>query len=83
MHLGFIGLGHLGKTVADRLLECGHTLTVWNRTRSKAEGLRADVASSPRAVAEKAEIIFVCLFDSAGVHAVLGGQEGLLSDGMS
>lgn len=80
MHLGFIGLGHLGRAIAGRLLECGHTLTVWNRTPSKAEGMKAEVAPSPRKVADKAEIIFLCLFDSTAVQAILG-QEGGLSDG--
>lgn len=79
MHVGFIGLGHLGKAIAGRLLDCGHTLTVWNRTPAKAEGLQVEVAPSPRAVAEKADIIFVCMFDSAAVHAILSQEGGLLS----
>lgn len=83
MHLGFIGLGHLGKAIAGRLLGCGHTLTVWNRTPSKAEGLKAEIVSSPRKVADKAEVIFVCMFDSAAVHAILGQEDGLLSGDIS
>lgn len=83
MHLGFVGLGHLGKAIAGRLLDCGHTLTVWNRTPSKADGLKTEVASSPRAVAEKTEIIFVCMFDSAAVHAILSQENGLLSTDLS
>ncbi len=79
MHLGFIGLGHLGKAIAGRLLDCGHTLTVWNRTPSKAEGLKAEVAHSPLMVAEKTGIIFVCMFDSSAVHAILTQEGGLLS----
>ena len=39
MKIGFIGLGHLGKAIAGRLIECGHTLTVWNRSAEKAAGL--------------------------------------------
>lgn len=83
MHLGFIGLGHLGKAIAGRLLDCGHTLTVWNRTPSKAEGMRVEAVSSPGQVAEKAEIIFLCLFDSNAVNTVLGGERGLLSGSLS
>ena len=79
MHLGFIGLGHLGKAIAGRLLDCGHALTVWNRTASKAEGIQAEVASSPMAVTNKAEIIFLCMFDSKAVHSVLSRENGLLS----
>ena len=59
MHLGFIGLGHLGKAIAGRLLECGHTLTVWNRTPSRADDMQAEIVSSPRAVADKADITFL------------------------
>lgn len=80
MKIGFIGLGHLGKAVAARLIECDHSLVVYNRTPSKAEGLEAEVASSPAEVLGKAEIIFLCLFDSAAVEEVLSGSSGLLSD---
>ncbi|MBU0664447.1 MAG: NAD(P)-dependent oxidoreductase [Proteobacteria bacterium] len=83
MHLGFIGLGHLGKAIAGRLLDCGHTLTVWNRTPSKADGMRAELATSPREVINKAEIIFICMFDSQAVHSILSQEEGLLSGDIS
>jgi len=83
MHLGFIGLGHLGKTIAKRLLDCGHSLTVWNRTKSKAGGLNANNAASPAAVADDADIIFLCLFDSDGVHSVLADEKGVLSGDVS
>lgn len=83
MHLGFIGLGHLGKAIAGRLLDCGHTLTVWNRTPSKADGMKAELASSPREVANKTDIIFICMFDSQAVHSILSQEEGLLSGDIS
>lgn len=79
MHLGFIGLGHLGKAIAGRLSDCGHTLTVWNRTPSKAEGMQVEVVSSPVSVIDKADIIFLCLFDSSAVHSILSQENGLLS----
>ena len=78
MHIGFIGLGHLGKAIATRLLDCHHTLTVWNRTPSKTQGIKAEVAKTPAAVAE-CGIIFLCMFDSMAVQAVLTGKDGLLS----
>lgn len=83
MNIGFIGLGHLGKAIAGRLLESGHTLTVWNRTASRAEGLKAELASSAQEVAKKADIIFVCMFDSNGVRSVLTQDKGLLSGSVS
>ena len=79
MELGFIGLGHLGKAIAGRLLDCGHTLTVWNRSAEKAQGLKAAVASSPGEVSIHADIISLCLFDSAAVNMVLTLKDGLLS----
>ncbi len=83
MQLGFIGLGHLGKAIAQRLLDCGHPLTVWNRTPAKAEGMDVTVAPSLRSVTMTADIIFLCLFDSHAVAAVLNQDDGLLSDDIS
>lgn len=79
MNLGFIGLGHLGRAVAGRLLDCDHTITAWNRTTSRGEGLEVTMAVSPAAVAEVADIIFLCLFDSKAVRTVLTQSNGLLS----
>jgi len=83
MHLGFIGLGNLGKAIAGRLLTCGHSLTVWNRTASKADGFQVEIAASPTAVADKTEIIFICLFDSNAVQMILTQDNGLLSGDVS
>jgi len=79
MRLAFIGLGHLGRAIAGRLLDCGYTLTVWNRSAGKAESLEAVVASSPCEAARDADIVCLCLFDSEAVRSVLTGEGGLLS----
>jgi 3-hydroxyisobutyrate dehydrogenase len=79
MKAGFIGLGYLGKTIARRLMAEGVELTVWNRTKEKAVDLGAYVAAGPREVAEREEIVFLNLFDSVAVRAVLEGGEGLLA----
>jgi len=83
MHLGFVGLGNLGKAIAQKLLDSGHSLTVWNRTISKTEGMGAEIASVPASVCEKAKIIFICLFDSNAVHSILTRDDGLLSGKVS
>lgn len=83
MHIGFLGLGHLGKAIAGRLIDCGHSLTVWNRTPSKADGLNAEKASTPSEVAAKAGIVFLCMFDSNAVRSVLTQENGLLSGQVS
>ena len=77
MRIGCIGLGHLGTAIANRLIDCGHELTVWNRTAAKASALQATVAPTPAAVAEAVEQVHLCLFDSAAVREVLTGDHGL------
>ncbi|WP_424356995.1 NAD(P)-dependent oxidoreductase [Methanocella sp. MCL-LM] len=79
MKAGFIGLGHLGKTIAKRLISEGVELTVWNRTREKAEGLGVRVADTPAALIFGVDIVFLNLFDSDAVAAVLHGPDGLLA----
>ena len=59
--LGFIGLGAMGSRVTKRLLDAGHTVTGYNRTKSRAQWL-LDAGmlwgESPRAVAEAADVVF-------------------------
>ncbi|NJD55993.1 MAG: NAD(P)-dependent oxidoreductase [Nitrospirae bacterium] len=78
MKTGFIGLGHLGKTMAKRLIGEGIELVVWNRTPEKAADLKAEVAASPADLAAKADVIFMNLFDSEAVWSVISGTGGLL-----
>ncbi len=84
MQLGFIGLGRLGRAIVGRLVDCGHALTVWNRTPSRAEGMGFNIVPSPSSVADRAEeVVFLCLSDSAAVHDVLTREDGLLSGEVS
>jgi len=82
--VGFAGLGIMGQGMARNLLKAGHDVTVWNRTRSKADALVAEgakVASSPAALAADNDVIIICVSDTPDVEAVLLGKEGVL-DGM-
>lgn len=79
MKVGFIGLGNLGKAIAARLKAQGVDLIVWNRTRQKALDLGVPIASSPAEVMTQSSIVFLNLFDSDAVKAVLNGKEGLLA----
>ncbi|NCC25728.1 MAG: NAD(P)-dependent oxidoreductase [Deltaproteobacteria bacterium] len=79
MNVGFIGLGHLGRAIAGRLIDQGHALTVWNRTQSKVEGLDVRVAAAPAEVIGQADIIGICLFDSNAVQGILTAENGLLA----
>ena len=86
MKAGFIGLGHLGRAMAGRLASQGVDLILWNRSPEKAAALGLElgqpVAESPSALAEKSEVIFLNLFDSAAVRSVLQGESGLLAGGL-
>jgi len=80
--LGYVGLGVMGSSVVRRLLAGGHRVTVWNRTREKAEPLLeagAEWADSPRAVAERSEIVFAMVTNTAAVRAVAEGPDGILA----
>ena len=80
--LGFVGLGVMGGGMVERLLGKGHTVTGYNRTRSKAETLIArgmNWADSPRAAAAAGDVVFTMVTNSAGLQAVTEGPEGILA----
>ena len=80
--LGYVGLGVMGGGVAKRLLDAGHTVTGWNRTREKAQwlvdaGMRW--ADTPRQVAEAGDVVFTMVTNTAAVKAVCEGPDGLFA----
>jgi 3-hydroxyisobutyrate dehydrogenase-like beta-hydroxyacid dehydrogenase len=80
--LGFIGLGVMGGNMVARLLEKGHTVTGYNRTRSKAQWLidrGMKLADSPKAVAAASDVTFTMVTNSAALAAVTDGPDGLLA----
>jgi len=80
-NLGYIGLGMMGGRVATRLLSKGHRVTGYNRTRSKAEKLVAsglDVAASPGAVVQAADVTFVMVANPDALRAVANGPDGFI-----
>jgi 2-hydroxy-3-oxopropionate reductase len=77
--VGFIGLGIMGKPMAENLIEAGYDLVAYNRTREKAEELDgATVAETPKGVAEQSDVIITMLPDSPQVEEVLTGEDGVL-----
>ncbi len=81
-NLGFIGLGVMGGNMVARLLEKGHDVTGYNRTRTKAQWLierGMKWAGSPREVAAAADVVFTMLTNSAALSAVTDGPDGLLA----
>jgi 3-hydroxyisobutyrate dehydrogenase-like beta-hydroxyacid dehydrogenase len=81
-NVGYIGLGAMGSLMVDRLLEKGHSVTGYNRTRSKAEWLiekRMKWAESPREVCEAADVILSMVSNDAALLDVADGPNGLIS----
>ena len=82
MNIGFIGLGIMGSRMAENLLEKGHQLTLYNRSKEKATGLLAKGAkwaNSPREVAQNAEVLITVLAHPEAVEATAMGEEGFLN----
>jgi 3-hydroxyisobutyrate dehydrogenase-like beta-hydroxyacid dehydrogenase len=81
-NLGFIGLGVMGSEMVNRLLGKGHSITGYNRTRSKADWLvkkGMKWAESPRAVVTAADVTFSMVTNSAALGAIANGPDGFLA----
>nr|WP_255164204.1 NAD(P)-binding domain-containing protein [Bordetella genomosp. 6] len=79
-HLGFVGIGRMGTPIAERLLEAGYTLTVYDTQAPALQALAAKgahIADSPKAVADRAETVLVSLPTPDIVLAVALGENGL------
>ncbi|HWQ17934.1 MAG TPA: NAD(P)-dependent oxidoreductase [Sulfolobales archaeon] len=81
MRVGFIGLGIMGLPMAMNILKAGYQLTAYNRTRSKTEPLKnlgAYIASSPREVTERSDVVIAMVTDGPDVEEILFGREGVI-----
>jgi 3-hydroxyisobutyrate dehydrogenase len=81
MRVGFIGLGIMGRPMAEHILRAGHQLTVFNRTAAKTkqlEALGASVEESPAGVAARAEVVITMVTDTSDVEQVIAGRGGVL-----
>lgn len=81
-NLGFVGLGVMGSEMVKRLLSKGHSVTGYNRTRSKAEGLlKAGMkwGNSPREVVTSADMVLSMVTNSTALRAVMEGPDGMLA----
>lgn len=81
--IGWIGVGRMGYPMAERLIRAGHKLSVYNRTRAKAEGLGAQGATIVPAAGDLAacDIVFTMVSTTADLKAVLFGPGGLVAAG--
>lgn len=81
--LGYIGLGVMGGRMAKRLLDAGHEVTGYNRTKSKASWLveaGMQWANTPGGVVEAADVIFSMVTNTKAVLAITGGEDGVLDN---
>ena len=75
MKIAFLGLGIMGRPMAQNLAKAGHELKVWNRTPGKeVNGARA--AATPKEATKDAEIVWLCVSDTKAVEQVLFGKDG-------
>jgi 3-hydroxyisobutyrate dehydrogenase len=82
MRIGIAGLGRMGSAIAERLIEVGHEVVVWNRSPGKAKPLvdaGARAAATPAELAGESEALITILTDAKAVDAVYRGPSGLLS----
>ena len=80
--IGLVGTGMLGEAVGLHLLESGHSLTAYNRTKSKTANLEkngATIADTPKNVAESSELVITCVKDADAVGQILFGQNGIVA----
>lgn len=76
MRVAFLGLGIMGTGMATNLVKAGHEVTVWNRTPGKTiEGART--AATPAEAAKGAEVVWMCVSDTAAVESLLFGRDGV------
>ena len=78
--ISFIGLGLMGQPMVKRLLAAGHRVRVWNRDPAKMQPLvaaGAQAAASLTEAAHAADVLMLCVSDTAAVEAVVFGEQGL------
>jgi 3-hydroxyisobutyrate dehydrogenase-like beta-hydroxyacid dehydrogenase len=78
--VGWIGLGNMGVPMSKNLLKAGHDVTVWNRTKSKADEVLAEGAKwadSPKEIAEKCDFIVTMIADGPTLQEVVLGENGV------
>jgi 3-hydroxyisobutyrate dehydrogenase len=78
--IGFIGMGHMGSHMASRLIHAGYQLTVYDRTREKAQAIAgASVAETPRDAAANSDVVISIVTDDTALDEVMLGPNGALA----
>ena len=84
--IGWIGLGKMGNPMSQQLIKAGYPVTVYNRSKDKAEqltALGASTATSPAALIQQTDVIIIMVTDDNAIRAIFTGDEGLLSANVS
>ncbi|OGR43149.1 MAG: hypothetical protein A2X28_02445 [Elusimicrobia bacterium GWA2_56_46] len=82
--IGFIGLGVMGRAMAENLVKAGFNVSVHNRNRLKTTGFAdkgCEVAATPKALARMCNVVITMVSDPAALDAVLEGPEGVFAAG--
>ena len=82
MRIGVVGMGRMGRAIAERLMECGHVVVVWNRTIDKATPVveaGGRLAETRAQLATEVDLVVTCVTDAAALRGVFEGPSGLLS----
>jgi 3-hydroxyisobutyrate dehydrogenase len=84
MKIGWIGVGRMGAPMAARLLKAGYPVSIWNRTRAKAETaeLKGATVVDKRSELTDVDVLFTMLSTGKDVHDVCFGPEGMFRDGL-
>jgi 3-hydroxyisobutyrate dehydrogenase-like beta-hydroxyacid dehydrogenase len=75
MRVAFLGLGIMGAPMAANLVKAGHDVTVWNRAPKQIAGAKS--AATPAEAARSAEVVWICVSDTAAVESVLLDENGV------
>jgi len=78
--IGFIGIGHMGSHMAPRLIRAGYHLTVYDRTREKAQAIEgATVAATPKEAAEGSDVVISIVTNDPALEELMLGPNGVLA----
>ncbi len=80
--IGFLGLGHMGSLMVERLMQHGYTLAVYDRTKEKTQEVvqkGATAVDAPRDLGTQADVIISMVTDNHALDAVMYGSDGVLA----
>ena len=84
--IGWIGLGNMGIPMSGQLIKAGYPLSVYNRSKDKEEGFKAQgigTAASPLLLIKEVDVIFIMVSDDKAINDIFYGEAGLLAANVS